>query len=213
MLSVPHLIIVFLVALLVFGPEKLPELARTLSKAMAEFHRLTGDFQETVQREMRQLEREALEQGRAKPTGALAASAAAPASPDSSEPGLEPQAGIAGPEEELPGSAQSTLATAEEAYPDQELEQTNAGDTATTPFESFGYDDAQYVAETAERSGAEWPSPPSGEARPESREDISTAEVSQATASSQTVSDPSEETPPATAGAEKPVHDHHPTAA
>lgn len=58
MLSIPHLILIFLVALIVFGPEKLPELARTLSKAMAEFQRATGGFRETLQQEMRQLERE-----------------------------------------------------------------------------------------------------------------------------------------------------------
>ena len=40
MLSVPHLIIVFVVALVVFGPEKLPELARNAGKFMAEFRRM-----------------------------------------------------------------------------------------------------------------------------------------------------------------------------
>jgi hypothetical protein len=30
MLSIPHLIVIFIVALVVFGPEKLPELARML---------------------------------------------------------------------------------------------------------------------------------------------------------------------------------------
>ena len=42
MLSIPHLIIIFVVALVVFGPEKLPELARNLGKVMAEFRRATG---------------------------------------------------------------------------------------------------------------------------------------------------------------------------
>lgn len=70
MLSAPHLIIVFLVALLVFGPEKLPELARTLSKAMGEFRRLSGDFQETIQREMNQLERDAHDKSHPKATTA-----------------------------------------------------------------------------------------------------------------------------------------------
>jgi TatA/E family protein of Tat protein translocase len=58
MLSVPHLILLFLIALVVFGPEKLPELARTLSKAMLEFRRATGGLRETLEQEMRQLERE-----------------------------------------------------------------------------------------------------------------------------------------------------------
>lgn len=59
MLSVPHLIIIFAVALVVFGPEKLPELARNLGKIMAEFRRATGDLRSTFEGHMRDLEREA----------------------------------------------------------------------------------------------------------------------------------------------------------
>jgi len=54
----PHLVIIFLVALLVFGPEKLPELARTFGKAMAEFRRATGDLRAGFEEHMRELERE-----------------------------------------------------------------------------------------------------------------------------------------------------------
>ena len=59
MLSIPHLIIIFIVALVVFGPEKLPELARTLGKVMGEFRRATGDLRSTFEDHMRDLEREA----------------------------------------------------------------------------------------------------------------------------------------------------------
>lgn len=58
MLSVPHLIIIFLVALIVFGPEKLPELARNFGKIMAEFKRATGDLKAGFEEHMRDLERE-----------------------------------------------------------------------------------------------------------------------------------------------------------
>jgi sec-independent protein translocase protein TatB len=58
MLSIPHLIIIFVVALVVFGPEKLPELARNLGKMMAEFRRATGDLRSTFEGHMRDLERE-----------------------------------------------------------------------------------------------------------------------------------------------------------
>ena len=58
MLSIPHLIIIFVVALVVFGPEKLPELARNLGKMMAEFRRATGDLRNTFDGHMRDLERE-----------------------------------------------------------------------------------------------------------------------------------------------------------
>jgi sec-independent protein translocase protein TatB len=57
MLSFPHLIVLFIVALMVFGPEKLPELARTLGKAMAEFKRMTGDVRRVMEDEMREIER------------------------------------------------------------------------------------------------------------------------------------------------------------
>ena len=59
MLSVPHLIIIFLVALVVFGPQKLPELARTLGRVMAEFRKATGDLRSTFDEHMRELERDA----------------------------------------------------------------------------------------------------------------------------------------------------------
>ncbi|HXW57415.1 MAG TPA: twin-arginine translocase TatA/TatE family subunit [Candidatus Cybelea sp.] len=61
MLSIPHLIIIFVVALIVFGPEKLPELARNLGKVMAEFRRATGDLRSTFEDHLRDLEREAEE--------------------------------------------------------------------------------------------------------------------------------------------------------
>src|SRR5271163_160845 len=58
MLSIPHLIVIFVVALIVFGPEKLPELARNLGKVMAEFKRATGDLRTTFEGHLRDLERE-----------------------------------------------------------------------------------------------------------------------------------------------------------
>lgn len=74
MLSIPHLIVIFVVALVVFGPEKIPELARNLGKVMAEFRRVTGDLRSTFEGHLRDLEREA-DQRR------IAGSAPAPASP------------------------------------------------------------------------------------------------------------------------------------
>jgi len=59
MLSIPHLIVIFIVALVIFGPEKLPELARNLGKLMAEFRRTTNDLRGTFETHLRDLEREA----------------------------------------------------------------------------------------------------------------------------------------------------------
>ena len=58
-MSIPHLIVLALIALIVLGPEKMPQAARTLGKFMAELRRMTGDFRSTVEGEMREMEREA----------------------------------------------------------------------------------------------------------------------------------------------------------
>src|SRR5260370_16649228 len=58
MLSMPHLIVLFVVALVIFGPQKLPELARMLGKATAEFRKMTGDFRYALEEEVRELERQ-----------------------------------------------------------------------------------------------------------------------------------------------------------
>ncbi len=52
-LGVPELILIFIVALIVFGPKRLPEIGRTLGKAMGEFKKATDDLKSTVEREMR----------------------------------------------------------------------------------------------------------------------------------------------------------------
>jgi sec-independent protein translocase protein TatA len=56
-IGVPELIFIFLIALLVFGPRKLPELGRTLGKAMTEFRRASNDLRYAVEEEMREAER------------------------------------------------------------------------------------------------------------------------------------------------------------
>src|SRR5580704_17268769 len=58
MFSIPHLVIIFVVVLVVFGPEKLPELARNIGKIMGEFRRATGDLQHTFEDHLRDIERE-----------------------------------------------------------------------------------------------------------------------------------------------------------
>jgi TatA/E family protein of Tat protein translocase len=58
MLSLPHLVVLFIIALMVFGPQKLPELARMLGKATAEFRKMTNDFRFALEDEVRELERQ-----------------------------------------------------------------------------------------------------------------------------------------------------------
>lgn len=71
------MIVVFVVVLVVFGPKKLPELARGLGKLMAEFRKASTDFKTAFEEEMRDLERQALLAERKKAAEAVAAGAAA----------------------------------------------------------------------------------------------------------------------------------------
>lgn len=49
MFAPSHIIMVFLVALLVFGPEKMPEIARTIGRILKEFRRASAEVQHHVQ--------------------------------------------------------------------------------------------------------------------------------------------------------------------
>ena len=77
MLSIPHMIVVFVIVLVVFGPQKLPELARGLGKLMAEFRKASTDFKSAFEEEMRDLERQAREVERRKAEAASAAASVA----------------------------------------------------------------------------------------------------------------------------------------
>ena len=56
-LGLPEIAIIFVIALLVFGPKKLPDLGRSIGRAMAEFKKASEDFQETVRSEMKEVEK------------------------------------------------------------------------------------------------------------------------------------------------------------
>ncbi|GAB7024973.1 Sec-independent protein translocase protein TatB [Geotalea toluenoxydans] len=50
-IGMPELIVIFVIALVVIGPQKLPDLARSLGRGLAEFKRATEDFKQSVQEE------------------------------------------------------------------------------------------------------------------------------------------------------------------
>jgi TatA/E family protein of Tat protein translocase len=52
-IGLPELIIILIVALIVFGPKKLPDLARSLGKGMAEFRKATDDFKSTIDNDLK----------------------------------------------------------------------------------------------------------------------------------------------------------------
>jgi TatA/E family protein of Tat protein translocase len=51
-------VVIFILALVLFGPKKLPELGRTLGKAITEFRRASSELKSTFDREMKNLEQE-----------------------------------------------------------------------------------------------------------------------------------------------------------
>ena len=55
-IGMPELIIILVIALLVIGPHKLPELAKSLGKGLAEFKKASEDFQRNIQDEARKAE-------------------------------------------------------------------------------------------------------------------------------------------------------------
>jgi TatA/E family protein of Tat protein translocase len=52
-LGIPELLLIFVVVLIVFGPRRLPEIGRTLGKALGEFRKATDDLKSTIEREVR----------------------------------------------------------------------------------------------------------------------------------------------------------------
>jgi TatA/E family protein of Tat protein translocase len=54
----PETVFIFFLALILFGPKKLPELGRTVGKALTEFRRASNELKSTFDREMKSLEQE-----------------------------------------------------------------------------------------------------------------------------------------------------------
>jgi TatA/E family protein of Tat protein translocase len=57
-LGMPEMIFIFLLALVLFGPKKLPELGRQLGKALAEFKKASNEFKSQLETEMMNIELE-----------------------------------------------------------------------------------------------------------------------------------------------------------
>ncbi len=52
-IGMPELIIIFVIALIIFGPRKLPELGRSLGRSLSEFKRASNELKSTLEEEIR----------------------------------------------------------------------------------------------------------------------------------------------------------------
>jgi sec-independent protein translocase protein TatA len=114
-IGMPELMIIFIVALIIFGPRKLPELGRSLGKSLAEFKRASNELRNTLEDEIR------LEEQREARVAARAPDA-------TTKPGPTP----------VDAAATSATVTASSAQAGEPSEATHDHDEHTTPRTASG---------------------------------------------------------------------------
>ena len=82
-LGMPELIVIFVIALIIFGPRKLPELGKSLGKSIAEFKRASNELKSTLEEEIRMEEQKTKQEEAAKVQPAISANTAEPLPQDS----------------------------------------------------------------------------------------------------------------------------------
>lgn len=98
--GLPELLAILAIALIIFGPRKLPELSRTLGRALGEFRKGSLDLRRSLEEEVRNLDGEIRDEHHPPPSarGAAARDVEVPAGP---APAVEPEEPRdAGPEED-----------------------------------------------------------------------------------------------------------------
>jgi TatA/E family protein of Tat protein translocase len=122
----PELLLIFVLALLLFGPRRLPEIGKALGKTVSEFRRATQEFRNTLEREV---EMEKLREAKADLQGAARDSATAMRSAVLGDaiPAVTPLLGAEGTAQDqapapgpYPSDAPQTPPTSVDAKPSQE---------------------------------------------------------------------------------------------
>lgn len=114
-LGFPEMLFIFVLALLIFGPRKLPEIGRQVGKALAEFKRASNDFKSQLETEMRQLEidealrkeKDSVLRALEAPSGTVSAAPASDAKP--AETAAEPHSTANAPATEPATASQADL--------------------------------------------------------------------------------------------------------
>jgi sec-independent protein translocase protein TatB len=111
-MSFSETIFLFFLALIVFGPKKLPEIARQAGKLLAELRRASNEFKSQIETEIAHLEvqkNQTVLPPAQPPQGAVASLNPAASEPAKSEPVKQEEATLAGPEtESTPALADSS---------------------------------------------------------------------------------------------------------
>ena len=85
-IGMPELIIIFLIALVIFGPRKLPELGRTLGKSLAEFKRASNELRSTLEEEIRVEEQKSASSAALPPPPSAPTVVPSPGNPGNNDP-------------------------------------------------------------------------------------------------------------------------------
>jgi sec-independent protein translocase protein TatA len=85
-LGVWEIALILVVALLLFGPRKLPEIGRTLGKGLAEFKKASNELRRSIETEVEAEERSEKAAVEARPPSALPAAVSTTQAPENTEP-------------------------------------------------------------------------------------------------------------------------------
>src|SRR5262245_35852659 len=104
-IGMPELVIILVVALIIFGPRKLPELGRSLGRSIGEFKKASNELRSTLEEEIRiEEQKDSRAAMRAEQNSAVAAASAMPPTP---MPIATPEA-VSTPTEETVSRSHST---------------------------------------------------------------------------------------------------------